>query len=304
MTRGRPRARPNARALLALALWMSAAAGAQPLLESRADEAEQVKALIDQSLTAMAAVYDYQGELVKSELFGEELVVQRLAFKFSRPFKVYVKYLEPNEGREGIYVRGENRNRLRAHRGSIPDVAVSLDPGGRVAMIDNHHPITAFGLERMLEVSTKNIHKAIERGDSTLRLANGGLVHGEPTWRIEIASMAGGRRVTARRGESLWELADRAGQDMYVILHHNEQIDSPTDVAAGQKVFVPHYYAGRGHYFISKRSFMLVKTVSWDHHGKLYESYEFPVLELNPGLSDRDFDHRNKDYGFLLIDQR
>jgi len=31
---------------------------------------------------------------------------------------------------------------------------------------------------------------------------------------------------------------------------------------------------------------------------------EYPVLELNPGLADRDFDQRNKEYDFMLINQR
>ena len=49
---------------------------------------------------------------------------------------------------------------------------------------------------------------------------------------------------------------------------------------------------------------MMVKAVSWDQDGNLYESYEYTKLELNPGLEDRDFDHRNKDYDFMLINQR
>jgi hypothetical protein len=252
----------------------------------------------------MAGVYDYQGTLVKQELFGDELVKQTIAFKFSQPFKVYVKYIEPHAGREGIYVRGANRNRLRAHKGSLPDVAVSLSPLGRVAMEDNHHPITSFGLERMLEVGTANIRKALERGDATVRVSNGGVVNGEPTWRIDVKSRSGGRHVDARRGEDLWELATRVGQDMYVLLHHNDGIDSPTDLSEGQSVFVPNYYASRGEYFIGKRTFMMIKAKSWDHHGQLYESYEYPVLELNPGLDDRDFNHRNKAYDFMIVDQR
>ena len=36
----------------------------------------------------------------------------------------------------------------------------------------------------------------------------------------------------------------------------------------------------------------------------LYESYEYPVLELNPRLDDRDFDQRNKGYEFVPINQR
>ena len=297
--------RRRALAPFLLALWLCAGtAGAQALVEAPASKAARIEALLEKSSNAMAGVYDYQGTLVKQELFGDELVKQTIAFKFSRPFKVYVKYIEPHAGREGIYVRGANRNRLRAHKGSLPDVAVSLSPLGRVAMEDNHHPITSFGLERMLEVGTANIQKALERGDATVRVSNGGVVHGEPTWRIDVKSRSGGRHVYARRGEDLWELATRVGQDMYVLLHHNDGIDSPTDISEGQSVFVPNYYASRGEYFIGKRTFMMIKAKSWDHHGQLYESYEYPVLELNPGLDDRDFDHRNKAYDFMIIDQR
>ena len=289
--------------LLLFLLWAGTAAG-QVLVETPASETARIQALLEKSANAMAAVYDYRGTLVKRELFGDELIEQTLEFKFSRPFKVYVKYIGPHSGREGIYVRGSNRNRLRAHKGSVPDVAVSLAPLGRVSMVDNHHPITSFGLENMLEVGTRNIRKAIKRGDATLKLSDGGIVHDEPSWRIDIRSKPVGRYVTAKRAEDLWELATRVRQDMYVILHHNDEIDSPTDIHEGQRVFVPHYYASRGEYFIGKRTFMMIKAKSWDYDGNLYESYEYPTLELNPGLDDRDFDHRNKNYNFMIINQR
>jgi hypothetical protein len=289
--------------LLAL-LLCAGTAGAQALVDAPTSKNTRIEELLARAANAMAAVYDYRGTLVKQELFGDELVKQTIEFKFSRPFKVYVKYIEPYEGREGIYVQGSNRNRLRAHKGSMPDIAVSLNLLGRVAMTDNHHPITSFGLERMLEVGSRNIRRAIARGDATLRVSDGGVVYGEPTWRISLESKAGGRHVTARRNEDLWELATRVGQDMYVILHHNDRIDSPTDLSAGQRVFVPYYYASRGEYFIGKRTLMMIKAKSWDYNGKLYESYEYPVLELNPGLVNRDFDHRNKDYDFMIVNQR
>lgn len=171
-------------------------------------------------------------------------------------------------------------------------------------MAYNHHPITSFGLERMLEVGARNIRKAITQGDATLRVSDGGAVHGEPTWRIDMESKAGGRYVTVRNSETLWDLARRVEQDMYVILHHNDEIDGPAGIHEGQRVFVPNYYASRGEYFIGKRTFMMVKAKSWDHNGRLYESYEYPTLELNPGLEARDFDHRNKDYDFMVVNQR
>ena len=304
MTSLTPRKRGQSPFLLVALLSCAGTVGAQALVETPVSRAARIEGLLEQSSNAMAGVYDYRGTLVKRELFGDELIEQTIEFKFSRPFKVYVKYIEPHAGREGIYIRGSNRNRLRAHKGSVPDVAVSLNPLGRAAMEDNHHPITSFGLERMLEVGARNIRKAIERGDAALRVSNGGVVHGEPTWRIDIESRPGGRYVTARRSENLWELAKRVEQDMYVILHHNDEIDSPTDIHEGQRVFVPQYYASRGEYFIGKRTFMMVRARSWDHSGNLYESYEYTKLELNPGLTVRDFDHRNKGYDFVLINQR
>ena len=290
--------------LVAALLLYGATAGAQVLVDSQPSEVAQVKALLEQAFEALAGVDDYRGTMIKRELFGDELVEETIEFKFARPFKVYVKYLEPHAGREGIYVRGSNDNKLRVHKGSFPDTTVSVRPFGRVAMRGLHHPITSFGLERMLRISAYNIRKGIRLGGTTLQVSDGGVVHGEPTWRIGIKSKLGGYYVNVERSENLWGLAKRVGQDMYVILHHNDSIDSPTDVRPGQSVFVPRYYGSRGEYFFSKRTFMMIKASTWDQRGRLYESYEFPELELNPELGDQAFDHRNEDYGFGSRDQR
>jgi len=289
--------------LVAALLLYGATVGAQTPVDAPASDAEQINALLKQAFGAVAGVDDYRGTLVKRELFGDELIEQMIEFKFARPFKVYVKFVEPHTGREGIYIRGSNDNKVRVHKGSFPDLGMSLRPFGRIAMKGNHHPITSFGLERMLRVSAYIIRKAIRRGDAALQVSDG-VVNGEPAWRIDIKSEPGGHYVTARRSENLWALAQRAGQDMYVILHHNDSIDSPNDIRQGQRVFVPHYYGSRGEYYFSKRTFMMIKASSWDQRGKLYESYEFPELELNPGLGDQAFDHRNEDYGFGPLDQR
>ena len=289
--------------LVAALLLCGATAGAQLLVDSQPSEVAQVKAVLGQAFEAMTRVDDYRGTMIKRELFGDELIEETIEFKFARPFKVYVKFVDPYTGREGIYIRGSNGNKVRVHKGSFPDLAMSLPPLGRIAMKGNHHPITSFGLERMLRVSAQNIRKMIRRGDATLQVSDS-VLKGEPAWRIAIESKSGGYYVTARRSEDLWALAKRAGQNMYVILHHNEDIDSPKDVRSGQRVFVPHYYGSRGEYFFSKRTFMMIKASSWDQHGKLYESYEFTELELNPGLGDEAFDHRNGEYGFGPRDQR
>lgn len=283
--------------LVGVCVW-AASSQAQP--PDQVNEIARIRRILARAHQAMAEVHDYRGTLIKRERFGDELLNEVIAFKFSRPYKIYAKYLQPNEGREALYVRGWNRGRVRAHKGSVPNFSVNLHPRGRIAMQNNHHPITSFGLESILQESERNIRRGIVRGDVRFRVANGGLVHGDATVCIEAeTTMPGdGREVTVRRDENLWELAKRVRQNMYVILHHNDDIDSPNDVRAGQRVFVPYHYASRGQYCFSRNRHVLIRATSWDHYGKLYESYEHPDLELNPGLSDADFDPQNEEYDF------
>lgn len=274
----------------------------QPLAGDQAEQVARVEGLLANAKKAIGGVRDYQGVLFKQELFGDELVAQWIRFKFSKPFKVYIKYLKPLSGEEAIYVRGWNNNKIRGHKGSFPDIPVNLNPVGRRAMENNHHPITSFGIETILRITTRNIRRGIKRGHTTVAVSDGGLVHGEPVWRIDTKFGKGGRTFAVKKGEDLWRFADRVGQNMYVILHHNDNIDSPTDISQGDEVFVPYYYGSRGEHYISKSTYMLVKAKSWDHQGRLYESYEYPELKLNPGLDQWDFDPRNQEYNFS--DQR
>ena len=285
--------------LLALLVSCASVAAAQAPSDGAAAEIERIRALLRRSSRVLDTVDDYRGTLSKQERFGDELVEQTIEFKFSRPFRVYIKYVEPHTGREIIYIRGSNRNKVRAHKGSVPDLSVSLSPFGRIPMQGNHHPVTSFGLETMFRIADHGIRKAIRRGDASINLSDGGIVLGHPTWCIEMQTNAGGHHVTVRGSENLWELAKRVGQDMYVILHHNEDIRSPRDVRPGQKVFIPRYYGSRGQFFFSKQTHLMIKVVTWDHEGRLYERYEFSGLELNPGLNDLDFDYRNERYDFV-----
>jgi len=265
---------------------------------SQSAEIARVEALLDKAFDAIARVQDYTGTIVKRERFGDRVTTERLVFKFARPFKVYVKRIEPTEGQEAIYIEGWNGNKMRAHLGKFPDITANINPRGRRAMKGNHHPITSFGLERELEITAYNIQRAIRRGDSTLEVSSGGTLFGEPVSKIDVIYAKGGRLVTVKKNENLWELGDRVGQDMFVIMHHNEDIDSPNDVDEGDEVFVPNHYAGRGEYFIGDETGMLLKASSWDHMGRLYESYGYPELQLNPGLTAKDFDPDNEEYDF------
>ena len=99
------------------------------------------------------------------------------------------------------------------------------------------------------------------------------------------------------KGENLWTFAKRVGQTMYVILHYNG-IRSPGSIDDGDEIFVPDHYGSRLRYLIGKESLMPLQETSWDHQGRVYESYDYPVLELNAGLTDEDFNPDNEAYDF------
>lgn len=260
--------------------------------------APSVKQIFAQSLEAIEEVNDYQGEFVKRERIEDELKTEMMFFKFARPFKVYLKYIDPNPGQEVLYVRGNNDNRIKAHKGSFPDITVNLSPYGRQAMKDSHQPIMTFGIERQIRIMADIHHKATKDGQGSYKVSDGGVFAGEPVWKVEARLPSTGRTVRANDDENLWQLAKRVGQDMYVILHHNEEIDSPKDIDEGDEVYVPDHYASRLEYLIGKKTHMPLKETSWDHEGHIYEQYEYQKLQLSPGLTDDDFDPENEEYDF------
>ena len=273
-----------------LSVDLGARAGAQ-------DAAPSAEALFARSLHAIGAINTYQGEFVMLERIGSKLEVSKVSFKFARPFKVYMKYIEPHEGQEVLFVRGQNDNKLKAHKGSFPDITVNLSPYGRAAMKGSHQPIQTFGLQRQIEIMGEVYRKAKARGDASYTVKDGGLFMGERVWEVEARFPSTGRTVTVRKDENLWTFAKRVGQPMYVILHYND-IGSPRSIDEGDAIFVPDHYGSRLRYLIARKSLMPLQETSWDHKGRIYESYEYRVLELNANLTDKDFDPDNEAYDF------
>lgn len=249
-------------------------------------------------LKTIKTVDSYTGEFIKSERIKDEFESEHTAYKFARPFKVYMKYIDPHPGQEVLYVKGANDNEIKAHKGSFPDITVNLSPYGRAAMKGSHQPIMTFGLEVAIRIMIRIHRQAMAAGVAEYRVSDGGTLFGEPVWKVEAKLPSTGRTIKAKDDENLWQFAKRVGQDMYVILHHNPDIKSPKDIDEGDDVFVPDFYASRLEYMIGKNTKMLRREASWDHKGQTYERYEYPVLNLNAGLTDKDFDPDNDEYDF------
>ena len=119
-----------------------------------------------EALERATAIPSYSCELVKLEEVDGSLVGPHHLFVKIRnaPFSIYLRYLAPHvmSGREGIYVHGQNENKVIGHLTGFKHRmfgAEKLDPRGSIAMRGNRYPVTDTGLVRMLE---RTIEVALE----------------------------------------------------------------------------------------------------------------------------------------------
>ncbi|HUU03707.1 MAG TPA: DUF1571 domain-containing protein [Myxococcota bacterium] len=271
-------------------------AEAQPAVVEK--KVPTVEEILTRAAAAMAKINDYTGRMIKHERFGKDVEKAVMEFKFARPFKVYIKYISPHKGREAIFKRGWNDNEVKVHKGDFPDLTLNLDTLGSTAMDENHHPVTDFGLENTILISGNNLRKAIKRSEGEFKVTDAGQVLGQPAWKIEARFPKGGTFTTAKDNETLWDIGKRTGQDAFIIMNANKDFDDPDDPDEGDKVFIPRYYGGRSEFIVNKETGMPIKVSTWDWNGRLYESYEYPVLKFNVGLTAKDFDPDNKAYDF------
>lgn len=178
------------------------------------------------------------------------------------PFSVYLHYLWPEElrGREVVYVRGRNRGKLIAHKGGnrFSFVTVAIDPEGDLAMRDNRYPVTAMGIRNLIDRLLDVAREELQYDEIEVKYYAGAKINGRVCTVIEVTH-------PVRRDYFRYHLAR---------------------IFIDDELALPIRYA----------------SYDWpeEENGQppLLEEYTYLNLELNAGLSDGDFDHKNPSYGF------
>lgn len=173
----------------------------------------------------------------------------------------YLRFTKPSSvaGREVLWIEGKNDNQITVHEaGMLNLMSMNLDPNGTLAMVGSKYPITEIGIEKLLE-------KLIERGTKDKRSE-----HSE---------------VTVTPGS----LFDDLPCDRIRIVHPKKQDGLDFHIAEvwiDPRNEIPLYYA----------SYDWPKNPS--ESPELLEEYGYSDLLLNVGLSDINFDPKNKEYQF------
>ncbi len=183
------------------------------------------------------------------------------------PLSVYLKFLKPKsiEGREVLWIEGQNNNKLRAHEGGIiPIPAVWLDPDGALAMRGNRYPIYDIGIENL-------VVKLLEKGHAVRKLGPENC----EVWMTEGAKVMGSK--------------DDVRVCTVMNVKHPQQR--------------PPYEFYLAQIFIDDELQVPIRYVaySWptspdDKTGPVLEEYTYLKLKLNVGLEDIEFDVNNPNY--------
>lgn len=148
-------------AVLGLAAVLAAGAGQA----SGPDEALRLLALMR---TANASVADlecmFRFQVTKGgKRFPPHCAVLRLR---AEPETIHMTYVEPNKGRQVLYVKGQNHGKMKVRPGGFWGfLVISVDPDGERAMKGAIDPLTAQGLANVVRQAEAIVTEAGRAGN-------------------------------------------------------------------------------------------------------------------------------------------
>lgn len=178
------------------------------------------------------------------------------------PFSVYLRFLAPSavKDREVLYVHGRNDGNLIVRNGGprFGFITTALPPESPMALRESRYPITEVGVQMLTRRLIEFGMHELEYGDCHVQVAEGARLANRSCTVIQV-------RQNRRREEPGWKLVRILIDDELELPVYYAAYDWP-EQEGGQPV--------------------------------LLEEYIYTQIELNVGLEDADFDHRNANYSF------
>jgi hypothetical protein len=261
--------------------------------------AQDPEALLRNMKPAWKKVTDYTAEVSARQRVDGELYKEQISLiKFRKPGDAYAKRLnEPNKNAEAIYRGpGWNDGKIKACKGSFPNVTLSLDPYGKLATTGQNHSMAEFGLGYYIDRLLSDLTKALAAGLSAPASLGADSIDGRSCTKVGFSTDAkAGAEYTPKKGDSWHDVAKATGADWATVRYVNAG-KKPGDPSA--KLWAPTYYASKWEVCVDDATGLPISIKSWDHKGEVFEIYVYSKLKVNVGLTDLDFDPKNSEYGF------
>ena len=218
--------------------------------------------LAEASQKKLESVKDYTATFHKKELVNQKQIDQRMLIKVrEEPFSVYMKYDKPNQGREVLFVDGQNKGQLLVHEGGVLSSVVGtlqFAPTSPQVMAENRHPITQVGISKMLETIIRQWQEEQKYDDVEVKYYPNAKINQHPCQAIETSH-------SQQRPEFKFQLTR---------LYLDKETQLPIRV---------EQYAWPSRPGDAPR---------------LVELYMYSNLQPNVGLTHADFDRKNRKYSF------
>jgi hypothetical protein len=186
---------------------------------AKADSSDSVLEVLARLESSYAKVNDYIAIFRKQErVRGTLLPEKTFFFKFQKPMKVYMKWIEnPPKETEALYVEGGYDNKVIVHHAGIPGFrTLSLDPNGMIAMRNNRHPITELGFGFLIEGLRHNLQAALCNGELQITKLGDEWFQGRPATILEV-------RACPRDGRQYYA--------SHMICHIDKELSLPVEVS-------------------------------------------------------------------------
>ncbi|MBS1272160.1 MAG: hypothetical protein MAGBODY4_01299 [Candidatus Marinimicrobia bacterium] len=132
---------------------------------------EQILQIITSLQERYTEINGYTCTFYKQERIDGEMNPRETIFmKFRKPFQLYMKWIEdPYQGRELLYKKGWNEEKVRVRQHSFPYLTVNVSPTGGLAMKGNRHPVTEAGLGNTIDIIVSDYQRGQSRPADTVR---------------------------------------------------------------------------------------------------------------------------------------
>jgi hypothetical protein len=210
---------------------------------------------------AVSQLKDYEAVFLKREVLGGKLLKTTTQLKVrEEPFSVYMKFVEPNKGREVLFVNGRNDGKLLVHETGFKSLVgtLALDIKSRDVMSENRYPVTMVGLNNLVTTIIKQWEAEAKYGE------------------VDVLY-----RPKNRLGEQECEVIETSHpkkRNQFPFQLTRVWIDTATNWVIRVEQF--DFPAAQG------------------GEPPLAEEYTYVRIKPNVGLTDRDFDKRNPAYEF------
>lgn len=254
-------------------------------------------------LAAVGQVQTVTYRLIKNErIVGKTSADETVVKLQNKPLKVYIKNVQPNPGREILYIMGANGGKALINPASFPYVNISLDPLGARIRQNQHHTLLDVGFRRVAEIMARQMREQAADLTRLLRLEPAAATFdNRPCWTVKIEDprFRFVPYTIKAGGESLDQLGQRLGVSEFMIGEKLADFDGDYHRlrSAGEVLQVPTTYARRTMVLIDKASLLPVSIAIYDDRG-LFEQYDYYDLKPNAGFHDDEFTPDFKGYGF------